>query len=304
MAGKRHVFIGGLHRSGTTLLAQVLGQHPEVSHFSQTGVIEDEGQFLQTVYQTDNDHGGPGRFAFDRQACLNESSGLVSAENSRKLGQEWGRYWDRSKAVYIEKTPANLIRGRFLQALFPDSYFIFVLRQPVATSIATYKWSGTGIYSLLHHWVTAHEIMRGDLPFLHRALVVSYEGLMAEPAVIMRHIEDFIGLKHHEYRVKFDPDMNAKYFDSWRTLFLSSASRVKPVPPVGAVHAHKKMTLRNSWRRYLKGYIRKKLFGEDRQLSLTLYEAQDAVAMFEESIHKWGYSLLDLKKYENYPGKK
>lgn len=304
MSEKRHVFIGGLHRSGTTLLASVLGQHPDVSHFSQTGVIEDEGQFLQTVYQVDTDFGGPGRFAFDGKAYLDERSGLVSAANAMKLAQDWGKYWDGSKTVFIEKTPANLIRGRFLQALFPDSFFIFIVRHPVATSIATYKWSGTGIYSLLHHWVRAHEIMRDDLPFLDRALVVSYEGLMAEPAAILRHIEDFIGLKNHNYRTGFNQDMNAKYFSSWQTLFLSNVSRVKPVPPVHAVHSHVKRSFRNNWRRYLKGYIRKWLFGEDRQLSLTLYEAQDAVSMFEESVNEWGYSLLDLKKYRNYPGKR
>lgn len=304
MNGKRHVFIGGLHRSGTTLLAKVLGQHPDVSHFLHTGVIEDEGQFLQSVYRTDNDYGGPGRFAFDGQAHLDENSALVTAENSRKLSQEWERFWNRDKSVYVEKSPVNLIHGRFLQALFPDSYFIFVLRHPVATSIATYKWSGTGIYSLLHHWIRAHEIMRNDLPFLRRVLTVSYEGLMANPALLLQQIGNFIGLVQHDYQVRFDPDMNAKYFNIWQELFLSNTSRKKPVPPVNAVHSHNRRSFRNDWRRYLKGYIRKKLFGEDRQLSLTLYEAQDAVAMFEESVHEWGYSLLDLKRYENFPGRK
>jgi len=303
MTGKRHIFIGGLHRSGTTLLAQVLGQHPDVSHFTRTGVIEDEGQFLQTVYPTDNDFGGPGRFAFDRQARLTEQSAIASAENSSKLSREWGRYWDPDKAVHVEKTPANLIRGRFLQAMFPDSCFIFVLRHPVAASIATYKWSGTGIYSLLHHWVHAHDIMRNDLPHLQRVLVVSYEGLMAQPESVLQQIGSFTGLRPHDYQVRFNPAMNAGYFDTWQSLFYSNPSRIKPVPPPGAVHSHKKRSFRHDWRRSLKGLIRKKLFGEDRQLSLTLYEAQDAVAMFEDDARRWGYSLLDLNQYEVFPGR-
>ena len=48
MNGHRLVFLAGLHRSGTTLLARLLAAHPEVSAFSDTGVSADEGQHLQT----------------------------------------------------------------------------------------------------------------------------------------------------------------------------------------------------------------------------------------------------------------
>ena len=46
----RFVFLAGLHRSGTTLLARLLAAHPEVSGFSGTGAPADEGQLLQSVY--------------------------------------------------------------------------------------------------------------------------------------------------------------------------------------------------------------------------------------------------------------
>ena len=47
--GRRYVFVCGLHRSGTSLITRSLMDHPEVSGFRDTGAIEDEGQFLQTV---------------------------------------------------------------------------------------------------------------------------------------------------------------------------------------------------------------------------------------------------------------
>jgi hypothetical protein len=49
---QRLVFVGGLHRSGTTLLGRLIAQHPDVSGFAETGVPADEGQHLLSVYPT------------------------------------------------------------------------------------------------------------------------------------------------------------------------------------------------------------------------------------------------------------
>jgi len=47
---RQYVFIAGLHRSGTSVLARCLREHPQISGFRNTGVPEDEGQHLQDVY--------------------------------------------------------------------------------------------------------------------------------------------------------------------------------------------------------------------------------------------------------------
>ena len=89
------MFVGGLHRSGTTLLGRCMSEHPQVSGFSGTGATEDEGQHLQTVYRAANEHGGPGRFGFDPAAHLTEDSPLVSDESRRLLLEREGRAVDR-----------------------------------------------------------------------------------------------------------------------------------------------------------------------------------------------------------------
>ncbi|HLB06983.1 MAG TPA: sulfotransferase, partial [Alphaproteobacteria bacterium] len=137
----RLVFIGGLWRSGTSALFRCLREHPSVSAFVDTGVPEDEGQHLQTVYPPAGKLGGPGRFGFHRGGHITETSSLVSKANAQKLFDEWARYWDLEKPVLLEKSPPNLIRSRLLNALFPGARFIFVLRHPVAVSLATQKWS-------------------------------------------------------------------------------------------------------------------------------------------------------------------
>src|SRR5215472_9354402 len=105
MEGHKLVFLAGLHRSGTTLLARLLAAHPEVSGFSGTGVPADEGQHLQDVYPPAAVYGGPGRFGFAPESHLTEESPLVSEESANKLFEEWSAHWDTSRGVLLEKSP-------------------------------------------------------------------------------------------------------------------------------------------------------------------------------------------------------
>ena len=146
MSDRRLVFVGGLHRSGSSLLATALAAHPEISGLSNTGVVEDEGQFLQSVYPNDAISGGAGRFGFDARAHLTEASPLATPANAERLRREWEAYWPPKGRWCLEKSPANLLRARFLQASFPDAAFIFIMRHPVGVALAVRKWSRTGIY--------------------------------------------------------------------------------------------------------------------------------------------------------------
>src|SRR5215208_4613605 len=88
------VFVGGLHRSGTTLLARLLASHPDATGLAETGAPEDEGQHLQSVYPAAERHGGSGRFALKAKAHLTERSPIATAANAQRLWDEWAPYWD------------------------------------------------------------------------------------------------------------------------------------------------------------------------------------------------------------------
>jgi hypothetical protein len=184
--GHQFVFLAGLHRSGTTLLARLLAAHPEISGFAGTGEPADEGQHLQTVYPAAKGYGGPGRFGFAPESHLTEASPLVSEESAAKLLAEWSAHWDLSRTVLLEKSPPNLLKTRFLQALFPGSAFVVIVRHPIPVSIPTARWRGTRRYDrMFAHWLRCHALLDADREQLERVHVLAYEELVRDPAGVL-----------------------------------------------------------------------------------------------------------------------
>ncbi len=216
MDSHRFVFIGGLHRSGTSLLFQCLRHHPHISSFANTGVPEDEGQHLQTVYRPAYQEGGPGRFGFRPAMHLTETSSIATPENASRLFSEWRPHWDLRKPVLLEKTPQNLIQTRFLQALFPQADFVMMMRHPVAVSYATQRWNRTSLFSLLRHWCHCHELFEQDRPYLKRILVVRYEDFVADPIRQLESVYRFLDLPPCFDETPAGRGFNKRYFAKWQ----------------------------------------------------------------------------------------
>jgi hypothetical protein len=213
----KFIFLCGLHRSGTSPLFRILREHPQISGFSNTGVPEDEGQHLQTVFPAAKVYGGPGKFGFAPAAHLTEHSDLITPENKKRLFEEWSRHWDLSRRFLLEKSPPNIIRGRFLQAIFPNAYFIIIARHPIAVSLATWKWARCSLDSLMEHWLHCHRLFEHDRPRLERTLLVKYEDLIQATEPALNQAFEFLGVRAHA-SPPLDPGGNARYFSAWRSL--------------------------------------------------------------------------------------
>src|SRR4051812_32224235 len=215
----RLVFIGGLHRSGTSPLTRLLAAHPQVSGFAGTGVPEDEGQHLQDVYPSARAHGGPGQFANHPGAHLTEGSALATPANADRLWSAWSAHWDLSRPVLVEKSPPNLLMTRFLQALFPNARFLVIVRHPVAVALSTRKWRRTTpLLQLVEHWVAAHETFLADAPSIAHLHVVTYEHLVTNPHDVLPAIADFLELDSPLSSTTLRPDRSNRYQDQWRAL--------------------------------------------------------------------------------------
>jgi hypothetical protein len=219
MNDHRLVFVGGLHRSGTTPLTRCLAAHPQVSGLERTGVEEDEGQHLQSVYPPARTHGGPGRFALAPAAHLTEASPLLTPDTADRLLGHWRPHWDLAKPVLVEKSPPNLVMTRFLQGAFPDARFVMVVRHPAVVSLSTRKWARLrSIGALLDHWFAAHRLFEQDAAFLRRLLVVKYEHLVADPERTLAEIAAFLDLEGEIPAGGIDTRRSAAYERQWREL--------------------------------------------------------------------------------------
>ncbi|HEV3496784.1 MAG TPA: sulfotransferase [Actinomycetes bacterium] len=219
MIEQRVVFVGGLHRSGTTPLTRCLAAHPQVSGFENTGVEEDEGQHLQSVYPPARAHGGPGRFALAAGAHLTEGSPLLTPEVGPRLLEQWSPHWDLSKPVLVEKSPPNLLMTRFLQGVFPDARFVMVVRHPAIVTLSTRKWARLrSLGALLDHWFAAHRTFEEDADFLHHLLVVKYEHLVADPEGTLAGIAAFLELDGDIPAAGLDTRRSATYERQWSEL--------------------------------------------------------------------------------------
>ena len=173
--------------------------------------------------------GGPGRFAFHPNAHLTEASELVAARARERLLEAWTPYWDLTRRVLVEKSPPNLLRFRLLQALFPGSSLVAIVRHPVAVAQATRPWSSTSLGSLYRHWLTAHSIFEADRPHLERLLFLRYEDVVADPSAALADIDAFVGLERHDVSQRVRSDTNARYLRRWHhSRLVPSSLRVAP----------------------------------------------------------------------------
>lgn len=194
---KKWVFLVGCYNSGTTLLAELLSQHPSIS------ALPTEGHFITDQFVTDYELGLP-RMWVNREDifCLTEED---EGPDPFRIKKEWAMRLDLSKPVLLEKSPPNSARTRWLQKHFDEAYFIGIVRNGYAVAEGITRKAeprhlidGWPIEMSAFQWKRSNDVLKNDSKYLKRFMWVKYEDLAADTFTTLDSIAEFIGISKFE----------------------------------------------------------------------------------------------------------
>lgn len=126
----RFLFISGMHYSGTSVTKYLIQFHEQVSGHNKTGVNEDEGQLLQNEYPQANKLGGQCKFELNDTAYFTKD--MVTSNGRRCIFSQWSKYWDLSQPLLLEKSPPTITQLGYRESLFPGvTSNLIIVRHPL-----------------------------------------------------------------------------------------------------------------------------------------------------------------------------
>ena len=186
------LFIVGMHRSGTTLLEQLLDGHPRVQ-----GVGELYDFTAQMRYATDHHCRG----VID--ATIAERAGAVDFEAVGRgylAGLEWRL--DDSRC-FTDKLPSNFLNIGFICSALPQARILHMVRDPMEVCFSnlrelfaeanpySYDQRELAAFYLQYQRLMAHWRRQWD----GRILDIDYRELTRDPEAVMRRVTAFCGLE-------------------------------------------------------------------------------------------------------------
>ena len=193
IGGKLPIFIVGMHRSGTTLLEQLLDGSPQVRG---VGELYDFTSAMR--YATDHHCKG----VIDRTIIERARDADFDEIGTRYLdGMAWRL---GSERFFTDKLPSNFLNLGFICRALPQAKILHMVRDPVETCFSNLRelFSEANPYSydqleladyflqyrrLMAHWHAAYP---------GRILDVDYAQLTRDPEAVMRKVAAFCGIDY------------------------------------------------------------------------------------------------------------
>jgi hypothetical protein len=206
----RPIFVVGHPRSGTTLLASMLGRDPEVAATPETLYLL-QGRFqvapalragpaavAERIHRTPLRRLAPDRAAL--AAALAEVRAGGAPLDARGVFAALLELHARAQAKprALEKTPLHIRHIDEILAWFPDAKVVWILRDGRAcvASLGKVGWAADDPRRLARDWVRNMAFaLDSEARADPRSLVrVRYEDLVADPVATLDRLQDFLGL--------------------------------------------------------------------------------------------------------------
>jgi|GEM_PF-556819 len=176
------IFIVGLPRTGTTLVAELLGRHPSVSNRGELNWIS---------------------FIAERLAITRGFGDRNSLAQAAELYRLHLRRDDAPARFYIDKNPLNFRHLGLISAMFPNARIIHCCRDPRDTALSI--WSqcfdhAENAYAYrfdhIEAFMRGHErLMTGLIPRMRSPVFrLQYENLIQSPEQTLSELAEFVGL--------------------------------------------------------------------------------------------------------------
>ncbi|XP_077283002.1 tyrosylprotein sulfotransferase [Arctopsyche grandis] len=223
------IFIGGVPRSGTTLMRAMLDAHPEVRCGQETRVIP---RILQM-----RSHWLKSQKESVRLEEAGISKNVLDSAIAAFCLEVIAKHGDPAPRL-CNKDPLTLKMGSYVLELFPNAKFIFMVRDGRATvhSIISRQVTITGFdlrsyRQCLTKWNHAIEVMHGQCKDVgpDKCLVVHYEQLVLHPRDQMDRILKFLDVPWNESVLHHEEFINKPNGVLLSKVERSSDQVIKPV---------------------------------------------------------------------------
>lgn len=213
------IWVGGMPRSGTTLMRAILDVHPDVRCGEETRVIPRVLMARRTIKSGRNMREN----AFGDDDLKKEDNDYVDEAMKRFILEVIEKHGPVARRL-CNKDPFALKYMKDLSQWYPNSKFVYMIRdaRSVAHSIITRKITITG-YDLtsypdvINRWDQANSLMWEQCKLLgpQYCMPVHYEHLVLEKEVVLRAIAKFLNLEwtdsliHHEEHIGSDISLSS-----------------------------------------------------------------------------------------------
>jgi len=207
-------FIVGCARSGTSILGELIGSHPEVAYKHEAHRV-----WKIAGLGENNSH------RLTEQHATSSVKEQIRKRFEKKKGNAW---------LFVEKCPRSVLRLPFIREIFPEARFIHIIRDgrdaacSMLPGIGGNEWrhlkppnwqqlfqQDRGVMRCAKAWKTIMEIALSDLDGApHFSL--KYEELVQNPEKLAKEILQFLELPDHAAVFEFCKKVQNSTADSYQ----------------------------------------------------------------------------------------